>query len=112
MIQFDDMGGSTTSGSPILLEISLYLLGATKIVPPCGWFSPRLFQDIELEHTPKQPLPTGYNGIPFIVGDRGIAERVCDIGVCCNFLGFAGNKKDIRNHRYTHPDGTYMYIYR
>ena len=36
---------------------------------------------------PEQPLPTGYNGIPFIVGERGIAERVCDIGVCCNFLG-------------------------
>ena len=46
----------------------------------------RLFQHTELEHTPK-PLPTGYNGIPFIVGERGIAERVCDIGVCCNFLG-------------------------
>ena len=33
-------------------------------------------QHTELEHTPK-PLPTGYNGIP----------GVCDIGVCCNFLG-------------------------
>ena len=36
---------------------------------------------------PEQPLPTGYKGIPFIVGEWGIAERVCDIGVCCNFLG-------------------------
>ena len=43
-------------------------------------------QHTELEHTPKA-LATGYYGIPFIVGERGIAERVCDIGVCCNFLG-------------------------
>ena len=28
-----------------------------------------------LEHTPK-PLPTGYKGIPFIVGERGIAWGV------------------------------------
>ena len=53
-----------------------------------GWVREtlRLFQHTELEHTPK-PLPTGYNGIPFIVGERGDAERVCDIGVCCNCLG-------------------------
>ena len=34
-----------------------------------------------------KPLPKGSRGIPFIVGERGIAERVCDIRVCCNFLG-------------------------
>ena len=33
---------------------------------------------------PEQPLPTGYNGIPFIVG-QGIAWGV--LYVCCNFLG-------------------------
>ena len=26
-------------------------------------------------------------GFLSLVGERGIAERVCDIGVCCNFLG-------------------------
>ena len=38
---------------------------------------------------PEQPLP-----LPAISREsfhswrcRGIAERVCDIGVCCNFLG-------------------------
>ena len=35
---------------------------------------------------PEKPLPTCYKGIPFIVGERGIAERVCDIRVCCNSL--------------------------
>ena len=25
-----------------------------------------------------------------MVGDRGIAKRVCDIGVCCNVLGMDG----------------------
>ena len=34
----------------------------------------RLFQHTELEHTPKKPLPTGL-------------PQVCDMGVCCNFLG-------------------------
>ena len=34
---------------------------------------------------PKQPLPTGYNGIPFIVGQGDCLG--CALGVCCNFLG-------------------------
>ena len=49
----------------------------------------RLFQHTELEHTPKRSL---YQQA--LIRDsfhnwrcRGIAERVCDIGVCCNFLG-------------------------
>ena len=37
-----------------------------------------------LEHTPK-PLPTGYNGIPFIVGQGDCLG--CALGVCCDFLG-------------------------
>ena len=32
------------------------------------WFVLRLFHHTELEHTSKRPLPTGYKGIPFIVG--------------------------------------------
>ena len=56
-----------------------------------AFFFLRLFQHCTpLEHTPK-PLPTGYKGIPFIVGERGIAERVC-----CNFLGFGGRKFSIQ----------------
>ena len=39
----------------------------------------RLFQHTELEHTPK-PLPTGYKGIPFIIGERGL-PGVCPGGV-------------------------------
>ena len=41
----------------------------------------RLFQHTELEHTPK-PLPTGYKGIPFIVGQGDCLG--CALGVCCN----------------------------
>ena len=37
---------------------------------------------------PKQPLPTGYKGIPFIIGYGDCLG--CALGVCCNFLG---NKK-------------------
>ena len=39
-----------------------------------------------LEHTPK-PLPTGYKGIPFIVGQGDFLG--CALGVCCNFRGYA-----------------------
>ena len=35
---------------------------------------------------PEQPLPTSYNGIPFIVGFAGDCLG-CALGVCCNFLG-------------------------
>ena len=35
---------------------------------------------------PEQPLPTGYNGIPFIVGQGDCLG--CALGVCCNFLGY------------------------
>ncbi len=35
----------------------------------------RLFQ-YTFGTQPGQPLPTGYNGIPFIVGERGIAWGV------------------------------------
>ena len=38
-----------------------------------------------LEHTPK-PLPTGYKGIPFIIGQGDCLG--CALGVCCNFLGY------------------------
>ena len=59
----------------------------------------RLFQHTELEHTPKKPLPKGYEStFPFIVGERGIAERVCDIGVCCNFLGIISPTQTGKNH--------------
>ena len=27
---------------------------------------------------PEQPLPTGYKGIPFMLGERGIADWVCE----------------------------------
>ena len=40
----------------------------------CSWWLQVLIHT-PLEHTPK-PLPTGYKGIPFIVGERGIT---------CNF---------------------------
>ena len=45
----------------------------------------RLFQHTFGTH-PEQPLPTGYNRIPFIVG-QGDCPGVCDIGVGCNLLG-------------------------
>ena len=44
----------------------------------------RLFQHTEMEHTPI-PVPTGYNGIPFIVGQGDCLG--CALGVCCNLLG-------------------------
>ena len=43
----------------------------------------RLFQHTFGTH-PK-PLPTGYTGIPFIVGQGDCVG--CGLGVCCNFLG-------------------------
>ena len=49
-----------------LMEIKV----ATAVFPVDNTYnllSLRLFQHTELEHTPK-PLPTGYKGIPFIVG--------------------------------------------
>ena len=50
-----------------------------------GFF--RLFQHTELEHTPKKPLPTSYSWDSFHSWlCRGLFG-VCDIGVCCNFLG-------------------------
>ena len=49
------------------------------------FWSPRWRSKVVSTHRtgthPEQPLPTGYNGVPFIVGKRGIAEGVCDIGV-------------------------------
>ena len=49
----------------------------------------RSFQHTELEHTPSNlPFPKGLKfGISFIVGDAGGLLGVCDIRVCCNFLG-------------------------
>ena len=44
----------------------------------------RLFQHTFGTHTPK-PLPTGYKGIPFIVGCGDCLG--CAVRVCCNFLG-------------------------
>ena len=41
----------------------------------------RLFQHTFGAH-PEQPLPTGYKGIPFIVGERGIAEMGDMISGC------------------------------
>ncbi len=42
-----------------------------------------------MEHTfgthPEQPLPTGYKGIPFIIGYGDCLG--CALGMCCNFLG-------------------------
>ena len=38
-------------------------------------------QHIELEHTPKKPLPKGFTKISFIIGERGIAAR-CAISGC------------------------------
>ena len=38
-----------------------------------------------LWNTPLNLLPTGYNGIPFIVGQGDCLG--CALGVCCNFLG-------------------------
>ncbi len=38
-----------------------------------------------LWNTPPKPLPTGYTGIPFIVGQGDCLG--CALGVCCNFLG-------------------------
>ena len=55
----------------------------------------RLFQHTELEHTPK-PLPTGYKGIPFIVGQGDCLG--CALGVCCNFLGVKARKSAASAH--------------
>ncbi len=47
-------------------------------------------QHTELEHTPKRNLyqQAFSAGIPFTIGDcRGIADWVCDIGVCCRIHG-------------------------
>ena len=43
----------------------------------------RLFQQIELEHTPKKPCTNNRLsvGIPFIVGEWMTAVGACDIGV-------------------------------
>ena len=49
----------------------------------------KLFQHTELEHTPKKPLPTGYNGITFIVGQGD--SLGCALGVCCIFLEMVSN---------------------
>ena len=51
-----------------------------------------LNQHTELEHTPKKPLPTGYEGIPFIVGDRGI--------VWCVFWGCVVISLDHENYNH------------
>ena len=48
----------------------------------------RLFHHTELEHKTRATFTNKpKKGIPFIVGERGIADWVCDIGVCCNFRG-------------------------
>ena len=49
----------------------------------------RLFHNAPNWNTPrKKPLPTGHNkGIPFHSWVGGLPPGVCDIGVCCNFLG-------------------------
>ena len=44
----------------------------------------RLFHHTFGTH-PEQPLPTGYKGIPFIVGQGDFLG--CALGVCCNFRG-------------------------
>ena len=46
-------------GGGVMLELLMVLPTAE---------TQRLFQHTKLEHTPKKPLPTGYKGIPFIVG--------------------------------------------
>ena len=45
-----------------------------KMVPGVGWF--RGCFTTPLEHTPKKPLPISCKGIPFIVGQGGIAWGV------------------------------------
>ncbi len=49
----------------------------------------RSFQHTELEHTPKRNLyqQAINRDSGFIVGERGIAERVCDIGVETQIFG-------------------------
>ena len=42
---------------------------------------------------PEQPLPTGYKGIPFIIGYGDCLG--CALGVCCNFLGLTPWKFDM-----------------
>ena len=45
-------------------------------------------QHTELEHTPSNLYQQAKKKDSFHSWRcRGIAERVCDIGVCCNFLG-------------------------
>ena len=52
----------------------------------------RLFQHTLGTH-PEQPLPTGYKGIPFIVGYGDCPG--CVLRVCCNFLGNRNSKKNL-----------------
>ena len=47
--------------------------------------SQRLFQHTFGTH-PEQPLPTGCKGIPFILGERGIAEQGVLYGCVAIFL--------------------------
>ena len=51
-----------------------------------------LYSKVVSTHTfgthPEQPLPRGYSGIPFIVGQGDCLG--CALGVCCNFLGYMG----------------------
>ena len=58
-----------------------------------------------LEHTPK-PLPRGYSGTPFIVGQGDWLG--CALGTCCNFLGKSNPQKvhqGIITHKYPRKIG-------
>ena len=86
-------GGRHGLGKPCRAWIELVMKNAEK---PEFVFLLRLLQHTELEHTPK-PLPTGYSGIPFIVGQGdGLG---CALGVCCNFLGFLNHAGDSSYNR-------------
>ena len=63
----------------------------------------RLFQHTELEHTPSNLYEKAKEGFLSILGERGIAETVCDIGVCWNNLWNTGMADGGPNSCWTPP---------
>ena len=85
------LGNSLKFQHLILVFQPLILVKQTKTEHTSGSETLRLFQHTFGKHTPK-PLPTVYKGIPFIVGERGIAVSGCarTRGAARNFLGETG----------------------
>ena len=94
-IKIDDLGVPLFSETPIYIQktttIQFYFEISQlqkKLRKKKVFFFLRLFQHTFGTH-PEQPLPTGYEMIPFIVGEQGIARDVL-YGCVVIFLDFWG----------------------